>query len=153
MVKHHQTICRLLPTNCLSVFGHFVGLALKVLRCSYRWESSNTTTITENNGISPKKRLFWFARFCHKQFSGTFLNLIIKFDCNFIALLSNLHLNLSTTATIISWFLDNGFENFGRNPRKTLVIEFIFIKERAYCQHLYYGCYYAEMVIHQCSSK
>ena len=31
MVKHAQTICRLLPTNCLSVFDHFVALALKRL--------------------------------------------------------------------------------------------------------------------------
>ena len=31
MVKHTQTICRLLPTNCLSVFNHFVSLALKGL--------------------------------------------------------------------------------------------------------------------------
>ena len=31
MVKHTQTICWLLPTNCLSVFEHFVGLTLKVL--------------------------------------------------------------------------------------------------------------------------
>ena len=29
MVKHNQTIRRLLPTNRLSVFDHFVGLALK----------------------------------------------------------------------------------------------------------------------------
>ena len=29
MVKHTQTIRRLLPTNCLSVFDHFVRLALK----------------------------------------------------------------------------------------------------------------------------
>ena len=27
MVKHTQTIRRLLPTNCLSVFDHFVELA------------------------------------------------------------------------------------------------------------------------------
>ena len=33
MVKHTQTICRLLPTNCLSVFDHFVGLALNELNC------------------------------------------------------------------------------------------------------------------------
>ena len=32
MVKHTQTIRRLLPLNCLSVFEHFVGLALKRLR-------------------------------------------------------------------------------------------------------------------------
>ena len=31
MVKHTQTIRRLLPKNCLSVFDHFVGLALKGL--------------------------------------------------------------------------------------------------------------------------
>ena len=31
MVKYTQTIRRLLPTNCLSVFDHFVGLALKGL--------------------------------------------------------------------------------------------------------------------------
>ena len=31
MVKHTQTICRLLPTNCLSVFDYFVGLTLKGL--------------------------------------------------------------------------------------------------------------------------
>ena len=32
MVKHTQTIRRLLPTNCLSVFDHFVGSGLKGLR-------------------------------------------------------------------------------------------------------------------------
>ena len=32
MVKHTQTIRRLLLTNCLSVFDHFIGLALKGLR-------------------------------------------------------------------------------------------------------------------------
>ena len=31
MVKHTQTIHRLSPTNCLSVFANFVGLALKGL--------------------------------------------------------------------------------------------------------------------------
>ena len=31
MVKHTHTIRRFLPTNCLSVFDHFVGLALKAL--------------------------------------------------------------------------------------------------------------------------
>ena len=32
MVKHTQTIRRLLPTNCSSVFDHFVWLAPKGLR-------------------------------------------------------------------------------------------------------------------------
>ena len=31
MVKHTQTIHRLFPTSCLSVFDHFLGLALKGL--------------------------------------------------------------------------------------------------------------------------
>ena len=31
MVKHTQTIRPLLPSNCLSVFDHFVGLARKGL--------------------------------------------------------------------------------------------------------------------------
>ena len=29
MIKHTQTIRRLLPTNCLSLFDHFVGWRLK----------------------------------------------------------------------------------------------------------------------------
>ena len=33
MVKHTQTIRRQQPTNCLSVFDHFVGLAVKGLTC------------------------------------------------------------------------------------------------------------------------
>ena len=32
MVKYTETIRRLMPMNCLSVFGHSVGLVLKGLR-------------------------------------------------------------------------------------------------------------------------
>ena len=32
MVRHTQTICRQQPTNCLSVFDHFLGLALEGLK-------------------------------------------------------------------------------------------------------------------------
>ena len=39
MDKHIQTICRLLPTNYLSVFDHFVGLALKGLT-NYRAQAA-----------------------------------------------------------------------------------------------------------------
>ena len=35
MVKHTQTIRRQEPTNCLSVFDHFVGLALNGLRAAF----------------------------------------------------------------------------------------------------------------------
>ena len=34
MAKQAQAILQLLPTNCLRVFDHFVGLALKVLSSS-----------------------------------------------------------------------------------------------------------------------
>ena len=34
MAKHTQTICRQQPTNCLTVFDHFVGLAFKGLKLS-----------------------------------------------------------------------------------------------------------------------
>ena len=36
MVKHTQKIRRQQPTNCLSVFGHFVGLARKGLMLALR---------------------------------------------------------------------------------------------------------------------
>ena len=36
MVKHIETIRRQQPTNCLSVFDHFVVLALKGLRLYQR---------------------------------------------------------------------------------------------------------------------
>ena len=35
MVKHTQTIRWQKPTNCLSVFDHFAGLALKGLRSQF----------------------------------------------------------------------------------------------------------------------
>ena len=34
-IKHTQTVCRQKPTNCLSLFDHFVGLALKGLMMSF----------------------------------------------------------------------------------------------------------------------
>ena len=40
MVKHTQTIRRQTPTNCLSVFDHFVGLVLKEL---YFWQGAKYT--------------------------------------------------------------------------------------------------------------
>ena len=41
MVKHTHAIRRLLPTNCWSVFDHFVGLALKWLSTFSACESQN----------------------------------------------------------------------------------------------------------------
>ena len=45
MVKHTQTIRLQKPTNCLSVFGHFVGFAIKGLR-SVRWRKILGQNIT-----------------------------------------------------------------------------------------------------------
>ena len=50
MVKHTQTIRRLLLTNCLSVFDHFVGLELKGLMCLLN-ECSNCVFYEEINKI------------------------------------------------------------------------------------------------------
>ena len=44
MVKHTKTICQLLPMNCLSVFDHFVGLALKGLRFNELCRASSGDT-------------------------------------------------------------------------------------------------------------
>ena len=40
MVKHIQTIRRLLPTNFLSVFDHFVGLLLKGLKMKKAFDNA-----------------------------------------------------------------------------------------------------------------
>ena len=60
MVKHIETICRLLATNCLSVFDHFVGLVFKGLTLSpqllrgslwivtYRWAFSLDNEIAKH---------------------------------------------------------------------------------------------------------
>ena len=40
MVKHTQTILRLLPANCLRVFGHFAVLALKGFKVNKRNSSA-----------------------------------------------------------------------------------------------------------------
>ena len=47
MVKDTQTIRRLLPTNCLSMFKHFVGLALKELNLSEECLGPYQTSLME----------------------------------------------------------------------------------------------------------
>ena len=48
MVKHTQKIRRLLPMNCLSVFDHFVGLAVKGLKMShFLYENINSPRIKQ----------------------------------------------------------------------------------------------------------
>ena len=48
MVKHTQTIRRLLQTNFLSVFDHFVGSALKGLM-NYKKQLNDTIHRNENH--------------------------------------------------------------------------------------------------------
>ena len=82
MVKHTQTICRLLPTNCLSVFDHFVGLALiglKVIKhilVLYRQNLWNHLWKTSRLGAKSTKKfsksisLWLYVWVCDKK--GTF---------------------------------------------------------------------------------
>ena len=51
MVKHTQTIRGLLMTNCLSVFDHFVGLALKGLKLLNANTENTTISLTIFNII------------------------------------------------------------------------------------------------------
>ena len=68
MVKHTQIVVGNLPTNCLSVFDHFVILALKELRF-YFW-------------MTPAKYIifisfihFFFFWFCSEAYRRYFMNL------------------------------------------------------------------------------
>ena len=54
MVKHTQTIRQLLPTNYLSVFDHFVGLALKGLT-----ENGDQSIMKNLTEYSQKKLRRW----------------------------------------------------------------------------------------------
>ena len=58
MVKHTQTICREQPINCFSVFDHFVGLVLKVLRI-----------VIGRDFFSDCKNRLWFLQ-CDKRNKG-----------------------------------------------------------------------------------
>ena len=62
MVKHTQTIRRKLTTNSLSVFDHFVGLAVKGLN-----ESVECLQVTQPQ-ILPKKKRNSFQVFFHYFF-------------------------------------------------------------------------------------
>ena len=55
MVKHTQTICRLLPSNCLCAFDHFLGLAFK--RLSHVEDDSSITCTTEKGNSFISKEI------------------------------------------------------------------------------------------------
>ena len=48
MVKHTQTIRRQQPTNCLSMFDHFVGLVVKGLKMLIAQERSSRKFLKNN---------------------------------------------------------------------------------------------------------
>ena len=56
MFKHTQTIRQLLPTNCLSVYDQFVGLALKGFKTSLGiTEQRNKTSLYSEAYSKPCK--------------------------------------------------------------------------------------------------
>ena len=110
MVKQTQAIRQLLPTNCLIVFDHYVGSALKRLssklaKCSFKKQSSeihNKTLALESlsnkvAGLEPTTSLeqkLWQMFPC--QFCKIFRNNFLKVspeDCFYIPL-SNSYLIL-----------------------------------------------------------
>ena len=68
MVKHTQTIRQQQLTNCLSVFDHFKGLALKGLRLMILGNKENIGKISKLHGdiaycpVSPAEINFWRKR-------------------------------------------------------------------------------------------
>ena len=58
MVKNTQIIRRLFPTNCLSVFDHFVGLTLKGLKKTNKIKSPSSSLIqpTDLNSVTRREK-------------------------------------------------------------------------------------------------
>ena len=65
MAKHTQTIRQLLSTNCLSVFDHFVGLALKGLNDILQKQTAFTGKTSSEISLCSK---FRFEGFQHVPF-------------------------------------------------------------------------------------
>ena len=62
MVKRTQTIHRQKPTNCLSVFDHFVSLALKVGFPLGQGSQGKSGNVLEGQGKSGKSDFFGRVR-------------------------------------------------------------------------------------------
>ena len=75
MVKHSQTIRRQKPTNCLSVFDHFVNLALKGLKFSkftflwvnYQINYKYTSEVTEIKKLSNSGKAYCLEILCDQN--------------------------------------------------------------------------------------
>ena len=62
MVKRTQTICRLLLTNFLSVFDHFVGLALKSLSAFAKNEEAE-----DYSELAQTSKMYLFVKIVHEK--------------------------------------------------------------------------------------
>ena len=69
MFKHTQTIRRQQPTNCLSVFEHFVGLALKGLIAVF---------VLTNSYLF--KNVFFYRHFILKDFFTHYILLSLSYE-------------------------------------------------------------------------
>ena len=68
LVKHTQTIRRLLSTNCLSVFDQFVGLVLKGLRLVLKWDTLSCNLLYYNKILMSKCNLFYYGQRTHNVY-------------------------------------------------------------------------------------
>ena len=55
MAKHTETIRPQLPTNCLSMFDHFVGLAVKRLKCTCKYSFKSHARVENLSSTNEKK--------------------------------------------------------------------------------------------------
>ena len=81
MVKHTKTIRRLLPTNCLNVFDHFVGLALKRLThfiAMFAFCSGILESITKSGTMLTAEKMKFSVRVNVTKSTGKYIILLLK---------------------------------------------------------------------------
>ena len=110
MVKHSQIIRRLLPTNCLSVIDHFVGLALKELHLVKRFQRYL-------NFVAQKKEKFsrqdleetYIYRMAPKRvfLMGFWRVFFDRFFCSFLGLNHNVARNFPHVENNTTYFMQN----------------------------------------------
>ena len=111
MVKHTQTIRRLLLTNCLSVFDHFVRLALKGLKyVALQWPSDTEAL----NAMT--KTLISFMCLMITHMKCFFITLI-----QFVKQVTFLNFKHSTTTFYEHICINNKIINFARWWKKIIL--------------------------------
>ena len=87
MVKHTQTIRRQKPTNCLSVFDHFVGLTLKGLMVIYRFAEEKKTELKYIHQFiilfQPKTKVWKVYAIMTEKNTQCYKKIVIKMSLNF----------------------------------------------------------------------